>query len=98
MESKKKKPASKKDAMYKNGCLAASRLYSLKDNYRSVQIAVEDVKGYRVFEQKFHGQKIVPQEGDHVSTFVIDKLSDEKWRDNFHVLNESVLIRPSMFL
>ena len=77
-ETKKKTKKRKKSAVYKNGCLAATRLHSLREKYKSVEIALS-MNSYNNFERKFHGHKIVPSESDHqVSTFIIDKLCEKK--------------------
>ena len=95
-ETKKKTKKRKKSAVYKNGCLAATRLHSLREKYKSVEIALS-MNSYNNFERKFHGHKIVPSESDHqVSTFIIDKLCEKKWKDNFHDMNEQLLKRPSI--
>ena len=103
-EKKKKKSKKKKSSTFKNGCLAATRLYSLRDEYKSVTIAL-DMTRYKSFERKFHGEKIVPRDGDKivlgddgdpVTTFVIDQLCEKEWRGNFCEMNQRFLRRPPM--
>ena len=94
-KTKKKTRQSKRSAVYKNGCLAATRLYSLRNDYKSVEIALS-MNSYNKFEQKFHGPKIAPSDSDEVPTFLIDKLCEKKWKDIFHQVNQQFLNRPSI--
>ena len=94
-DTKKKTYKTKKSAMYKNGCLAATRMYSLRDKYKSVEIALH-MHNYKNFEKKFHGSKIVPSGNDQVSTLVIQILCEKNWEDSFHRINQQCLKRPSI--